>query len=66
MNGLLLALDDWRTILAVFGVVGFRLKYLAANRAPFRGVIAEDFRFQRLSRLIFQQHMTEEHAVYRI
>jgi len=61
--GFLFALYILRAALAVFGVVGGRLKRLAADGAPFCSVIPENLRFQRLPFLIFQQHMTEEFAV---
>jgi len=44
VSGLLLPLRYHRTILAVFGVVGGRLKRPVADSAPFRGGIAKNLR----------------------
>ena len=63
MLAFLLSLNVLRTATAILGVVGFRLKRLAADRASLCGVISEDFRFQRLPLLVLQQHMSEEFAV---
>ena len=47
------------TFPAIFGVVGGWGKGLAAYRTAFQGIILENLRFEGLSFLILQQHMTE-------
>jgi len=63
MIGFLFALYILRTVTAIFGVVGGRLKRLATDETPFCGIISENLRFQGLSLFIFQQHMPKEFAV---
>jgi len=61
--GLLFALDDCRTVLAVFRMVGCGRKRLAADDALFCGSIAEYLRVQRLPLRGFQQNMAKVFAV---
>jgi len=61
--GLLFALDDCRTILAVFGVVGCGRKCPATDSALLCGGIPKNIGFQRLPLWSFQQSMAKVFAV---
>ena len=62
MCGLLLPLNIFRAVSAVFRVIGLRLVRTAADRASFCGFITEKLRFQGLSGFVLQKYVPEEFA----